>query len=171
MKRYEFMIRGAITALAGLAALAMCTTASAQSVIVNNGSGTTAFTSVCTTAPALSMDPAGNLVITCPPTTTGGGLAAPVCSVPVVAIQTGAMATVTASCSGGAVASFAWTSNTAGAPVFPVPSPTAASSARTTTCAACFSGLRETRCGTWSGSRGLREGSLPWRSIFETAKA
>jgi hypothetical protein len=111
MKRFEFMNRGAVTALAALAALAICPAANAQSVTVNG-------TQVCTSAPALSMDPAGNLAIGCTPAAPGGGTpTAPTCTVPSVAVTipagatTISSATIGAVCSGNPSPTFAWTNN------------------------------------------------------------
>jgi hypothetical protein len=111
MKRFEFMIRGAITALAALGLLATGPVANAQSVTVNS-------TQVCSSAPALSMDPAGNLTITCTPAAPGGGTAPPTipsCTIPSVAVTipagaTTTTATVGAVCSG-SPATYAWTSS------------------------------------------------------------
>jgi large repetitive protein len=101
MKRYEFTIRGAITALAAFGALAIGPAVNAQSVTVNNAQ-------VCVSAPSLSMDPAGNLNIICTPA-GGGGPTIPSCVVTSATVQVGATGTISASCSGGAITVFAWT--------------------------------------------------------------
>jgi hypothetical protein len=110
MKRFEFITRGAITALGALGLLAIGPVANAQSVTVNS-------TQVCSSAPALSMDPSGNLTITCTPAAPGGGTTPtiPSCSIPPVAVTipagaTTASATVGAVCSG-SPATYAWTSS------------------------------------------------------------
>jgi hypothetical protein len=117
MKRFEFMIRGAATALVGFGVLAICPAAQAQSVSVNSAQ-------VCNSAPSLTMDPSGNLNITCTPVSTGGGSnpTAPSCTVPTVSLTipagatTISSATIGAACSGNPTA-FAWT-NTDGAAGF-----------------------------------------------------
>jgi hypothetical protein len=110
MKRFEFMIRGAITALAAFGALAICPAAQAQSVSVNSAP-------VCSSAPALTMDPSGNLSITCTPVSAGGGSTqvAPSCTVPSVSLTIAAgattypSATIGSACSGNPVPTVQWT--------------------------------------------------------------
>jgi hypothetical protein len=84
MKRFEFMNRGAMSALAALGLLAMCSLAGAQTVVitVNPATATANGVPLCASAPVLGMDPAGGLTVTCTPATTGGGTpnTAPSCS-------------------------------------------------------------------------------------------
>jgi hypothetical protein len=132
MKRFEFMIRGAATALVGFGVLTMCPAAQAQSVSVNS-------TPVCSSAPSLTMTPAGDLSITCTPVSTGGGTptTVPSCTIssPPITWSATQTATISASCTG-APNAFAWT-NTDAAPGFtntstasitvgPFPAPTTA---------------------------------------------
>src|SRR5471030_1473188 len=115
MKRFEFISRGAITALAGFAALSMCTAANAQSVTVKDSQGNSAFASVCSSVPALSMDPAGTLVITCTPTGTVT-VTAPSCTVQAATVQVGGTGVVSASCTGSAITGYTWTNPGTAAP-------------------------------------------------------
>jgi hypothetical protein len=82
--------------------------AQAQQNVIVNGS------TVCTgSGPSMSIDPAGNLNITCTPAGGGGGTpTVPSCVVPTVIVTQGAAsATLTASCSGSPT-SYAWTAGT-----------------------------------------------------------
>jgi hypothetical protein len=126
MKRFEFMIRGAITALAAFGLLAWCPAVSAQSVVltVNPNSATANGVQLCASPPVLGMDPSGGLTVTCTPANGGGTtLSAPACTVPSVTVTipsgatTIASATIGAVCSGNPIPTYQWT-NTDGATGF-----------------------------------------------------
>jgi hypothetical protein len=128
MKRFEFMNRGAMSALAALGLLAMCSLAGAQSVVitVNPSSATANGVPLCASAPVLGMDPAGGLTVTCTPVSTGGPPTIPSCTVPPATVQVGSTATVIANCGGGAISTYTWT-NTNSAPGFAAALPNTAS--------------------------------------------
>ena len=106
MKRYEFMIRGAITTLAAVGALAIGPAVNAQTVTVNN-------VQLCSSAPNMSMDPAGNLNVSCTPVGTTVTPTLPACTVAPVQVQVGLTANMIASCTGGAIATYVWTNTIA----------------------------------------------------------
>ena len=118
MKRFEFMTRGAITALAAFGALAIGPAVNAQSVTVRDATGASSFASVCTSIPALSMDPAGTLIITCTPTGTTVTPTIPSCTVANVQVQVGSTALMSASCQGTPPTTYVWTNTVGTAPGF-----------------------------------------------------
>jgi hypothetical protein len=109
MNSSKFSVRAALAVVGTLfGALALPAISQAGSVALNG-------TQVCTSAPSMSMDPAGNLVITCTATGTGTPTNPPSCSVIPQTITAGAgvMATMSASCTN-TPTSFSWTSTAPG---------------------------------------------------------
>lgn len=114
MKHLQILYRGALGAIAALSALVALPPAYAQSVTVNGAP-------TCSSAPSLTMDPSGNLSISCTPVTAGStGTFSCTLSANPLTVQAGSglTATVTATCSNGTVSSYAWT-NPGSAPTNP----------------------------------------------------
>jgi hypothetical protein len=121
MKRYEFTIRGAITALAAVGALAIGPAVNAQVtqvVTVNPNAVAANGVSLCSDAPVLAMNPAGGLTVSCTPVGTTVTPTLPVCTVANVQVQVGLTANMSALCSGGGSPTFAWTNTGTAAPGF-----------------------------------------------------
>jgi hypothetical protein len=118
MKRNLHSIRAAVLAGAVFAAAGIPVVSHAGSVTLNNAA-------VCSSAPTMSMTPAGDLTITCTPVSTGGGTTtpttAPACTLANQTVTVGQSATLSASCNPAAT-SYAWTNaSTTGAPTWSNP--------------------------------------------------
>src|SRR5450631_2137535 len=114
MKSIHSSIRVAAAAIAAVAAMAVPALSHAGSVTLNSAQ-------VCIDAPNLSMDPAGNLTISCTAPTSGGTpppIVAPNCTVASPTITVGGVATLSASCTGGVPTTFAWAAGS-GSPAVP----------------------------------------------------
>src|SRR5476649_1430745 len=103
MKQIHSLIRTAAAAIAAVATMAVPTLSLAGSVIVN-------ATPVCVDTPTLSMDPAGNLTITCTAVPASGSTVTALtsCTVTSPVTTVGNTALLSASCLGGAATQFVW---------------------------------------------------------------